>query len=99
MPKFIINNKTMEEQFNPIEYQKDLDRQNFITNVRQVLSGMLDQASILTKNPDEVRRWLTEDFGEEAKELTVDNLRGVQYDNNGDVANSDFEVIVKRRNE
>jgi len=99
MPKFIINYKNMNEYFNQREYQKGLDRRKFITKVNKVLTGELDETSFLTKNPDEIEQWLTEDLGDEKKKLTIENLRGVQYDDKGNVANSDFEVIVKRKNE
>lgn len=89
----------MNEQFNLREYQQGLDRQKFITRVKEVLSGKLNETSILTKNPGEIEQWLAEDLGDEAKKLTVENLRGVQYDDEGKVSNSDFEVIIKRKNE
>ena len=89
----------MKEQFNYEKYQKRLERQEFITRVNQVLSGELDETSILTKDPKEIEQWLAEDLGERAKELTVENLRGVQHDEEGNVANSDFEVIIKKKSE
>jgi len=89
----------MKEQFNYQEYQKRLDRQEFITRVNQVLSGELDETSILTKDPKEIEQWLAEDLGERTKELTVENLRGVQHNEEGNVANSDFEVIIKKKSE
>ncbi|OQX50851.1 hypothetical protein B5M47_02830 [candidate division CPR3 bacterium 4484_211] len=67
----------MKEQFNYQEYQKLLDRQEFIMRVKQVLSGELDETSVLTKDPKEIKQWLVEDLGERAEELTVENLRGV----------------------
>ena len=87
----------MKEQFDHREYSKEENKQKFLSNVRKVLEGEVKETSLSTKDPDELKEWIKEEFGKDAEKLTIKNLRGVQYGDKGDVVDSDYEVIIEKR--